>query len=88
MLLEFALDDVQVESRNNRNLFLPCCLNVSHLSVQVYQELYTYDDHANTSIRHFWYKNGQMEDAFYAPTPSYAHDANSTFFVRNLWEIH
>ena len=49
--------------------------------MQVYKELYTYDAHANTSIHHYWMNNGEMDGSFYASTPSFAHDANATFFV-------
>ncbi|XP_067928326.1 CD109 antigen-like [Watersipora subatra] len=52
---------------------------------EVYQELYTYDAPANTSISHYWLKQGQMEGSFNAPVPSYAHDANSTFFFAGLY---
>lgn len=52
---------------------------------QVYKELYTYDEHANTSITHYWKRDGQTIDTYRASTPAYAHDANTTFYVRETF---
>ena len=49
--------------------------------MQVNREMYTYDNHTTTGITHYWRKNGQVVDTFRASTPSFAHDANTTFFV-------
>ncbi|KAF6025141.1 Tep6 [Bugula neritina] len=52
---------------------------------QVNRELYTYDSHANRSITHYWKKQGQIDSTFRAPTPSFAHDANTTFYYSGLY---
>lgn len=48
---------------------------------QVNEEMKTYDDHANKTITHYWKEQGQVAGTFNAPTPSFGHDTNSTFFV-------
>lgn len=55
-----------------------------YFDAQVYNELYSYDGLANQSIAHYWMQDGQLSGSYYAPTPSFAHDANTTFFVSHL----
>ena len=51
------------------------------MRLQVVEELYSFDGHANSSIYHTWMRNGQKSGAYHAQTGSFGHDANSTFFV-------
>ncbi|XP_067941196.1 CD109 antigen-like [Watersipora subatra] len=52
---------------------------------EVNRELATFGNHTNKTITHYWKKNGQVIDTFYAATPSFAHDANSTFYYSGLY---
>lgn len=52
---------------------------------EVNQELYSYDSPANTSINFRFYRNGQIDRTYYASTPSYGYDANTTFYFAGLY---
>lgn len=61
---------------------IPMLVYMLIILLQVYHEMYSYEGHANTSVHHHWMKEGMTEYSHYVPTPSFAHDANTTFFVR------
>ena len=50
----------------------------------ILDELATYDEHANSSFRHTWIYANRLRKTFYFSSPTYAHDANSTFLYAGL----
>ena len=54
---------------------------VLSICFQIEEDLNEYDDHANITAKHTWWKENELRYNTHFSTSSYAIDANTTFLV-------